>query len=554
MAATIIDSLIVTLGLDNAEYMKRAKESQAQQRKFRDDTKKTSNDIADGLATVGRQAAGLFLGFEGLKGAVSFLAGLVTSNANLGRFAANLGQSAHEVNTWTGAVELAGGSVKDAEADLQGLSQSITDLKATGTVSPMLLLFQRLGVAIYDANGKTRKFADIFKDAGDKLRTFNRADAANLARNAGLSDSTLNLIIQQGKARDELLRKSEANNQVNEETIKQAEQLQENWRQIGQSIRGAANQVERFAAPAILTSFKWISEHGTGVKDFFIGLALVLTAVFLPAIVAATIAAAPLLAAIVAIAAAAGAVGYVIHRISEDHGKASTASSAKLGRYNDRKLGPAASGFKRGDLPRAPLHAAPPHPQNNAENNNPGDLRFAGQRGATVGAHGFAAFPTLAAGIQAANTQLDLYAKRGVNTIASIVAKWAPVSENDTASYIAQVEKSLGKNRNAQLTPADRQRLLQAIFKREGVNKVGSNDIASALGPNQNALATAQFANNQTPNGQRDGTGARTSNTKVEIDSITVHTQATDADGMAADMRGAIDRKGVISQADTGMT
>jgi hypothetical protein len=418
-----------------------------------------------------------------------------------------------------------------------------------------LLLFQRLGVAIYDANGKTRKFTEIYKDAGDKLRQFNRADAANLARQAGLSDSTLNLIIQQSKVRDDLLRKSEANNQVNEETIKQAEQLQQDWRQIGQSIRGAANQAERFAAPAILSSFKWISEHGTGVKDFFIGLALVLTAVFLPAIVAATIAAAPLLAAIVAIAAAAGAVGYVIHRISEDHGKASTASSAKLGRTPGRGSSTPASGLKRGELPRAPgrFAAAPPHPQNNAENNNPGDLRFAGQRGATVGAHGFAAFPTLAAGIQAANTQLDLYAKRGVNTIASIVAKWAPVSENDTASYIAQVEKSLGKNRNAQLTPADRQRLLQAIFKREGVNKVGANDIASALGPNPGALGAAQLANNAA-GPQRNADGSRTTNNDVRIDKIEVHTQATDADGMVTDVRGAIDRKGIISQADTGMT
>ena len=316
MAATIVDSLIVTLGLDNAGYMKRAKEAQAQQRKFRDDTKKTGNDVADALATVGKQAAGLFLGFESIKGALTYFAGLTVANANLGRFAQNLGQSAHEVNTWTGAVELAGGSAADAQADLQGLSQSITALKATGEVSPLLLLFQRLGVAIYDANGKTRKFTEIYKDAGDKLRQFNRADAANLARQAGLSDSTLNLIIQQSKVRDDLLRKSEKNNQVNEETITQAEQLQQDWRQIGQSIRGAANQAERFAAPAILSSFKWISEHGTGVKDFFIGLALVMTAVFLPAIVAATIAAAPLLASIVAIAAAAGAVGYVIKKVS----------------------------------------------------------------------------------------------------------------------------------------------------------------------------------------------------------------------------------------------
>lgn len=537
--ATIIDALVVTLGLDNSDYKKKSKESEAEQNKFRDQTKKNGYDISSTLLRVGKAASALFLGFESVKGAINLFAGLTVQNANLGRFAANVGQSAHEINTWGMAVELAGGSAADAQADVQNLQSSITALKSTGEVSPLLLLFQRLGVAIYDAQGKTRILVDIYKDAGDKLKAYNRADAAALARGAGISDSTLNLILAEGKERDRLLALAEKNNQVNQQSIKDAEKLQEEWREIKQGISGAANEFERFAAPAVLSSFKWLSENGTGVKDFFIGLASVLTLVFLPAIVAATVAAAPLLAAIIAIGAGAAAVGFVIHKLGE---KGSTnVSGEKLGRSPGR-----------GNFKTAPVGAASPH--HNSDNNNPGDLRYAGQAGATRGANGFAAFPTMQAGIVAANRQLDLYAKRGVNTIASIVSKWAPVSENDTSGYIAQVEKQLGKGRNAQLTAADRQKLLQAIFKREGVNKVSSGDIASALGPNANAAAVASFATNQTPTGASTGGGSRSSSTSVSIDSITVHTQATDADGVAAALPGALKRKGVVSQADTGMT
>ena len=78
--------------------------------------------------------------------------------------------------------------------------------------------------------------------------------------------------------------------------------------------------------------------------------------------------------------------------------------------------------------------------------------------------------------------------------------------------------------------------------------------IKSVLGPNANALATAQFANTQTPNGGGAAAPGNTNSTSVQIDSITVQTQATDADGVAAELPGAIKRKGVVAQADTGLT
>lgn len=77
-------------------------------------------------------------------------------------------------------------------------------------------------------------------------------------------------------------------------------------------------------------------------------------------------------------------------------------------------------------------------------NNNPGNLR-AGQGQIGTDASGYAVFQTPEDGYNAAARQLKGYANAGLDNIASIVTKWAPTSENDTASYIKSVVQSMNR-------------------------------------------------------------------------------------------------------------
>lgn len=93
-------------------------------------------------------------------------------------------------------------------------------------------------------------------------------------------------------------------------------------------------------------------------------------------------------------------------------------------------------------------------------NNNPGNLVYAGQPGATPGPGGFAKFQTLADGQNALLNQINLDATRGTDvngnpttTIAQLISSWAPSSAgNDTASYIANVSATTGYDPNAPLS------------------------------------------------------------------------------------------------------
>lgn len=87
------------------------------------------------------------------------------------------------------------------------------------------------------------------------------------------------------------------------------------------------------------------------------------------------------------------------------------------------------------------------------QNNNPGNLIYAGQPGAAPGAGGFAAFGSYTLGYQALLNQINLDATRGTDvngnpttTVAQLIASWAPASDsaNNTPAYIASVAGQTG--------------------------------------------------------------------------------------------------------------
>lgn len=122
--------------------------------------------------------------------------------------------------------------------------------------------------------------------------------------------------------------------------------------------------------------------------------------------------------------------------------------------------------------------------------NNPGALKFVGQAGATPssesdpadGSH-YAVFPNRDAGMAAADGQLATYGSRGINTLAKVLATYAPAAAgNDPVSYAATVGKNIGVDPNTPLdlsNPAVRQQVLAQITKVEG----GPNSVAGGGSP-----------------------------------------------------------------------
>lgn len=149
--------------------------------------------------------------------------------------------------------------------------------------------------------------------------------------------------------------------------------------------------------------------------------------------------------------------------------------------------------------------------------NNPLNLRFAGQDGAR-NAGGFAAFPTMQAGLQAAQNQMSLYGTRdGINTITGLVSKWAPPSENDTLKYIEHVSRVTGIPANAKINladPAVQAKIIPAMSIMEN-GPVGKGGAPSGPTPAAPDTAFVGYNADVSPQGQQGGPPQGTSTTGV---------------------------------------
>lgn len=159
-------------------------------------------------------------------------------------------------------------------------------------------------------------------------------------------------------------------------------------------------------------------------------------------------------------------------------------------------------------------------------NNNPGNIDFHGQSGATLERQGgrFAAFNTPFDGLRAMASQLYRYydgktTGTHLDTIRKIISTWAPGNENNTAAYISAISKSMGVSANAKLNlyvPA----VMASLMKAMTVHENGYSPYSMNL---TTGAALAAQRNNVTNN----HTGGSVTTNNVSIGTVT--TNATDA-------------------------
>ncbi|MDE1476267.1 hypothetical protein [Xenorhabdus bovienii] len=136
----------------------------------------------------------------------------------------------------------------------------------------------------------------------------------------------------------------------------------------------------------------------------------------------------------------------------------------------------------------------------NFRNNNFGNLVYVGQKGAHLedanakGQRTFAKFDTPEEGMRALANQITSYSNgtskavgyQKLNTVESIITKYAPKNENNTESYIANLSKALGVKSDQQLdlsNPETMTKMIRSISTIEGGNpEVTDEFIKNAIG------------------------------------------------------------------------
>lgn len=124
------------------------------------------------------------------------------------------------------------------------------------------------------------------------------------------------------------------------------------------------------------------------------------------------------------------------------------------------------SPFAEGGQPASGSPSAGSNLPRGIRNNNPGNLNYVGQDGATreAGPGGrFAVFASAQQGLEALAIQIKRYANAGMNSIRAIIEKYAPKGENNTEAYIASLARKFGVSDTSKLDFSNKETLANMV-------------------------------------------------------------------------------------------
>jgi hypothetical protein len=583
---TIVDSLIVKLGIDGKDMdsksssaTKKLADLEGQSGKTEKGVKKigeTSKSSASGVETLTRSLGSFLALIGGTAVLKAFVEDTIASNAALDRFAKNLGMSVSDVSAWGNAVEELGGSAKGAQGTLDMLSKAQTELRLTGQ-SSLIPYLSALGVAMSTVGGQARPVDEILLDLSERFSHMDRTTANNMGRMMGIDQDTMNLLLK-GRTEVELtLKRQKEYNAVTKEQAEESSKLQRSMVDLKQSFAALGRDLLQQASPAIekflsvLQSFGgWIRENKEFVADFLTVMAVGLGAIALVTLpITGTVAAVTALGAAIALlwqdyqTWKRGGDSFVDWQVWKDRIDAVTNSIQKLRnalsgiedktekfleksptykKFNDwfvnkgdaKKLSSSVGGALGSALGVRPgkmsleqaigkvegFNAKGSKPNRPQRNHNPGDIeygKFARDNGATGTDGRFAIFPDDSTGFSALSALLKTSGYSSLS-VEQAIGKFAPPEENDTAKYVRDVTRSTG---------------LKATDILSGIQGASSSVAAAGASPSSSSSTTDKSVT-------------------VQTGDINIHTQATDANGIARDMGKSMDFL-FTSQANSGL-
>lgn len=213
---TVVDALIVTLGLDPTDFSK----GQKQAVKDLLATQKHARSVAKDMSESGKKAAAffgqmrtqvllLFAAFTGGRGLKSFIEDVAASSAAVGRTALVLGTTTQELSKWQGAVRSVGGSAAGTAASMASLDRVLTNIALVpGSATGILPYLNALNVSLVGADGKVLKVGEALVRLNRATQGMDKRQASSILAGIGLDPSQIQLVLKSSKEFDAILKHS----------------------------------------------------------------------------------------------------------------------------------------------------------------------------------------------------------------------------------------------------------------------------------------------------------------------------------------------------------
>lgn len=215
-----------------------------------------------------------------------------------------------------------GGDVNAAQNDIKTLSDKALEALANrgGEAAQS---FKGLGLTLKNQNGEIKNTNDILLGLADATAKMSNVKATDKLKKLGITDSgMIKLILAGKKAVLEHVEAQKKASEITEQQVEAARKYKAAQNEFSDATTGVANELVGALLPSItsivkgLTSFiGWCKEHKTVVVGFFSAIALIVTAAYLPAMVAAAVATLAATWPILAIIAACAAFALVLEDV-----------------------------------------------------------------------------------------------------------------------------------------------------------------------------------------------------------------------------------------------
>lgn len=309
-----------------------------QLKKGQGEAKKSSKDLEEQLSSTDRQAKALGESFMDMaKEAAGALAAAFAVekiyegvkaqaeyNAQLGLTAERLNVNVEDLDAWGAAAKRSGGSVEGFTASLDFLNKNMAAVEAGGQ-SRLKPFFEHLKIQTLDAHHKIRPLFDILGDLSDRFSKMGAQEVAGFGEKLGLDQGTV-LMLQQGRrGLEDLIAREKELGGTTKEDAEIAHKFAQQTDDMDRQLKKVYTTIGSAILPSLTELLKWfqnafgyMAEHKTAVEGFFIGVAGVITYIYLPVITEALIETLAFLAPWILIIAAVVAFGVAIGLVADD--------------------------------------------------------------------------------------------------------------------------------------------------------------------------------------------------------------------------------------------
>lgn len=271
MAATVIDALLVTLGLDTSDFRKGQKDVSDDLKKQREDAKKTAKEMAE----QGKKAAAFFssiktelLALTGVTvtagGLMSLVKNTTSSLMDLSIQSKALGMTARELDGFGKAAESAGSSFERIMAALQGFQAAKQGSLFGDTSSPIFSGMRMLTALTGDTFDVYSKDAKSL--ARSYLESLRKVKDPNIRRQigamGGFDDATIQRN-QEGRFLPDVDRLTKSSG-ITDASTKGAKEFTAAWAELGQNLDTVKNQIYEGLIPTIRDLNGLLKEWSSG--------------------------------------------------------------------------------------------------------------------------------------------------------------------------------------------------------------------------------------------------------------------------------------------------